>query len=297
MIQDPPHSYPDIILGFIDDLQPTVNFASRAEVPAFEQWGPRMIPDYQLFCLLSGEAEISIGQEQYTLAAGDSALYGPHCPHRIIARTGAVFIGVHFAYRQSSPEPVHPAFSIEACSEEKLQASIRPSYKLELPNKELLELPPFFTKPDLKPILMRIVKEYMNEQPGYRIVLRSLMIELITTIVRNQLTTRPRSPEQDKIDPALQAINEQPEKNWTVNELAALCGYHVIYFSSLFRKCTGDSPKQYLINERIRKAKYYLLSGEKMDVIAKRLGYTSVHYFSRNFKEETGLTPTEFKNG
>ncbi|WP_435168807.1 cupin domain-containing protein [Paenibacillus glycanilyticus] len=210
MIQDPPHSYPDIVLGSIDDLQPTVNFASRAEVPAAEQWGPRIIPDYQLFCLLSGEAEISIGQERYTLAAGDSALYGPHCPHRIIARTGAVYIGVHFAYRQSSPEPVHPAFSIEACSEEKLKASIRPSYKLELPSKELLELPPFFTKPDLKPILMRIVKEYMNEQPGYRILLRSLMTELITTIVRSQLTTRPRSPEQDKIDPALQAINEQP---------------------------------------------------------------------------------------
>ncbi|MCM3627699.1 AraC family transcriptional regulator [Paenibacillus glycanilyticus] len=296
MLQDPPHSHPDIVLGAIDDLRPTVNFASRAEVPAAEQWGPRIIPDYQLFCLLSGEAELTIGQEQYTLAAGDSALYGPHCPHRIITRTGAVFIGIHFAYRHPSPEPVHPAFSIESCSEEELKSSIRPRYKLELHNKELLELPPFFTKPDLKPTLMRIVKEYMDEQPGYRIVLRSLMTELVTAIVRNQLTKRPRSPEQGKIDPALQAINNQPEKNWTVNELAALCGYHVIYFSSLFRKCTGDSPKQYLINERIRKAKYYLLSGEKMEVIAERLGYASVHYFSRNFKEETGLTPTEFKN-
>ncbi|GLX69745.1 helix-turn-helix domain-containing protein [Paenibacillus glycanilyticus] len=295
MFQDPPHSRTDIVLGEIDDLQPTVNFASQAEVPAAEQWGPRIIPDYQLFFLLSGEAEISIGQEQYKLAAGDIALYGPHCPHRIITRTGVIFIGIHFAYRHLSPEPVHPAFSIEACSEERLEASIRPSYKLELPNKELLELPPFFTIPGIKPILMRIVQEYLNEQPGYRIVLRSLMTELITTLVRNQLSKRPRSPDQDKIDPALQAINKEPEKNWTVNELAALCGYHVNYFSSLFRKCTGDSPKQYLINERIRKAKYYLLSGEKMELIAERLGYASVHYFSRNFKEETGLTPTEFK--
>ena len=78
-------------------------------------------------------------------------------------------------------------------------------------------------------------------------------------------------------------------------ELAALCGYHAIYFSSLFRKCTGDNPKQYLISQRIRKAKFHLLSGEKMEAIAERLGYASVHYFSRNFKEETGLTPTELK--
>ncbi|REE56470.1 AraC-like DNA-binding protein [Paenibacillus taihuensis] len=290
-----PNPSRQIVLGTIDDLQPTVNFASHAEVPAAEYWGPRIIPDYQLFCLLSGEADMQIGEDHQTLTAGDSALYGPHCPHRIITRTDAVFIGIHFAYCQESLEPVHPAFSIETCSEEALHKSIRPSYKLEIDNKELLELPPFFNMPGLEPILMRIVKEYLNEQPGYRIVLRALMTELIATIVRNQLTKRPRSLEQSKIDPALQAINREPEKNWTVNELAALCGYHVIYFSSLFRKCTGESPKQYLISERIRKAKYYLLSGEKMEVIAERLGYASIHYFSRNFKEETGLTPTEFK--
>ncbi|SEN84363.1 AraC family transcriptional regulator [Paenibacillus sp. OV219] len=297
MPQEPPYPYPypDIVLGTMDDLQPTVNFASHAEVPAAEQWGPRIIPDYQLFCLLSGEAEVRIGQEHYTLHAGDSALYGPHCPHKITVKSDAVFIGIHFAYIQESLAPVHPAYSIEACSEEELQTSVRRSYKLELYNDELLELPPFFTLPGLEPILMRIVNEYLNEQPGFRVVLRALMTELLAAIVRNQLTKRPRSLEQSKIDPALTAINKQPEKNWTVNELAALCGYHVIYFSSLFRKCTGESPKQYLISERIRKAKYYLLSGEKMEVIAERLGYASVHYFSRNFKEETGLTPTEFK--
>lgn len=295
MSSDLDSSRSEMILGMIDELQPTVNFASHAEVPAGERWGPRIIPDFQLFCLLAGEADIQIGQELYNLAAGDSALYGPHCPHLIITRTDAVFIGIHFAYRQDSLEPVHPAFSIEACSEDALHGSIRPSYKLEIDNKEQLELPTLFTMPGLEPILMRIVKEYLNEQPGYRIVLRALMTELLATIVRNQLTKRPRSLEQSKIDPALQAINREPEKNWTVNELAALCGYHVIYFSSLFRKCTGESPKQYLISERIRKAKYYLLSGEKMEVIAERLGYASIHYFSRNFKEETGLTPTEFK--
>jgi YesN/AraC family two-component response regulator len=47
--------------------------------------------------------------------------------------------------------------------------------------------------------------------------------------------------------------------------------------------------------QRTRKAKCYLPSGEKIELIAARLGYASIHYFSRNFKEYTGLTPTEFK--
>ncbi|SFS47925.1 AraC family transcriptional regulator [Paenibacillus sp. BC26] len=288
-----PHS--DYLIGAIEDLLPTVNFASHAEADPQMVFGPRIIPDYQLFYILSGEAEVRIGSERCILGPGDSALYGPHCPHKLTIASEVVFIGIHFTYRGPSLEPVHPAFSIESCSEETLLSSRRSSYKLEIAGQDELELPPFFTIPGLEPIMMRIVKEYLNEQPGYTIVMRALMTELLAVIVRNQLTKRPKSQEQRKIDPALHAINKEPEKNWSVAELAALCGYHVIYFSSLFRKCTGESPKQYLISERIRKAKYYLLSGDKMEVIAERLGYASVHYFSRNFKEETGLTPTEFK--
>ncbi|MBM7566908.1 helix-turn-helix domain-containing protein [Paenibacillus sacheonensis] len=284
-----------ILIGALEELQPTVNFASHALSPAGTVWGPRINPDYQFFYLLSGRAAIVIGGDARTIGPGECALYGPDCPHSITVLEEAVFIGIHFLFRRASPVPVHPAFSIQEASEEALAAGRRNSCRLALEGGEELELPPFMAIPGLEPILMRIVKEYMNEQPGYAMLLRSLMTELLLMTVRSRLADRPKSAEHSKIEPALQAIHREPEKNWTVAELAALCGYHAIYFSSLFRKCTGDNPKQYLISQRIRKAKYYLLSGEKMEAIAERLGYTSVHYFSRNFKEETGLTPTEFK--
>ena len=55
--------------------------------------------------------------------------------------------------------------------------------------------------PGLEPTLIRIVKEYMNEQPGYSTPLRSLMTELLLLVVRNRLADRPRSAEQGKIEP------------------------------------------------------------------------------------------------
>ncbi|QHT62755.1 AraC family transcriptional regulator [Paenibacillus lycopersici] len=284
-----------ILIGALEELQPAVNFASHALTEAGNVYGPRTNPDYQLFYLLSGRARIVIGGEACTIGPGESALYGPDCPHSITILEDAVFIGIHFLFRHASPVPVHPAFTIRNCSEEALAEGRRSAYKLALGEGEELELPPFMTIAGIEPILMRIVKEYMNEQPGYAMLLRSLMTELLLSMVRHRLADRPKSAEHGKIEPALQAIHREPEKNWTVAELAAMCGYHAIYFSSLFRKCTGENPKQYLISQRIRKAKFYLLSGEKMEAIAERLGYTSVHYFSRNFKEETGLTPTEFK--
>ncbi|WP_219838666.1 AraC family transcriptional regulator [Paenibacillus sp. R14(2021)] len=285
----------DVHIGTLEELLPTVNFASHAEVEPSVYWGPRLIPDFQLFYVLSGQAEVAVGDEVITLAPGECALYGPHCPHAIRVLQETVFIGIHFNFIQPSPVPVHPAFSIHTSTADQLQGSERPRYMLSITEDEQLELPPRMAVQGLDPILMRIVREYMNEQPGYTMLLRSLLTELILMLVRGQLSDRPKSVEQSKIEPALHAIHMEPERNWAVGELAALCGYHVIYFSSLFRKCTGENPKQYLISQRIRKAKYYLLSGEKMEIIAERLGYASVHYFSRNFKEETGLTPTEFK--
>ncbi|MBO7744584.1 helix-turn-helix domain-containing protein [Paenibacillus sp. MWE-103] len=285
----------EIRLGALEELRPTVNFASHAFTEAGTTFGPRIIPDHQLFYLVSGRAKLVVGGEVRTLRPGEFALYGPDCPHAISILEDTVFIGIHFHVRHASPVPVHPAFSIVMTDEAELAASARGRYLLALDGGEELELPPFQTVPGLEPTLMRIVKEYMNEQPGYAMLLRALMTELLLLVVRHRLADRPQSAERGKIEPALQAIHREPEKHWTVAELAALCGYHAIYFSSLFRKCTGENPKQYLISQRIRKAKFHLLSGEKMEAIAERLGYASVHYFSRNFKEETGLTPTEFK--
>lgn len=282
-------------LGAIYEIQPTVNFIGHNEAAAGTTWGPRKIPDYQIFYVVSGEAEVYYGQERYVLGPGNCTFYGPQVPHKLVVLKTVVYLSLHFHWQISSPVPEHPAYRIQPCSEDVLWQHTPAGYFLDFPDQEPLPIPPVFSMPVIEPTLMRMVNEYLNEQPGFAIVLRALLTELIASIVRERLAARPHSGEQTKIDPALRAISKQPENNWTIPELAALCGYHVIYFSSLFKKCTGVSPKQYLISERIRKAKYYLLSGEKIEMIAAKLGYASIYYFSRNFKEETGLTPTEFK--
>lgn len=281
-------------LGCMNSLKPTVNFASRAEAPAQALWGPRIIPDCQLFYVISGEVELQLGPTTYRLRSGDYGFYGADSPHQLLILSPTQYFSLHFHMDHDSPVPVHPAYSIQACTEQDLDTEPR-SYVLELQDQSQLVIPHHFTIPGLESIHMRLVHEYQNEQPGHAWLLRALMIELLTAIVRHLLKIQPVSHELAKIEPALEAIEKHPEINWTVSQLAGLCGYHSVYFASLFGKVTGTNPKQYLIAERIRKAKYDLLTSEKMETIAERLGYSSIHYFSRNFKEQTGLTPTQFK--
>lgn len=68
------------------------------------------------------------------------------------------------------------------------------------------------------------------------------------------------------------------------------------YLSNLFSSVESVTIEQYLINQKIEKAKELLVYDElTLTEIAYRLGYSSVAHLSRQFKKVTGQTPSEFK--
>ncbi|MGV8094312.1 MAG: AraC family transcriptional regulator [Mangrovibacterium sp.] len=78
--------------------------------------------------------------------------------------------------------------------------------------------------------------------------------------------------------------------------LADELGLGYSLFRKEFKKATGFSPVQYHIQIRISKARN-LLSTTNLPVkqIALQLGFDSNNYFSRLFKQKTGMTPAEFR--
>ncbi|MBQ7040143.1 MAG: helix-turn-helix transcriptional regulator [Clostridia bacterium] len=68
------------------------------------------------------------------------------------------------------------------------------------------------------------------------------------------------------------------------------------YFRKLFRSEYGMCPVEYLISLRIAHAKN-LLTYQKSSIseIALESGFSDIYYFSRRFKKETGMTPTEYR--
>ena len=100
------------------------------------------------------------------------------------------------------------------------------------------------------------------------------------------------------LDPALSFI----KKNYTdlgINnsDLAKLCNISEVYFRRLFFEKLGITPKQSILESRIKRAKQ-LLQNSKYSVtyIAENCGFSNVYHFCRAFKNVTGLTPSQFSN-
>lgn len=67
--------------------------------------------------------------------------------------------------------------------------------------------------------------------------------------------------------------------------------------SALFSKVEGRTIEKFTIQQRIERVKELLVYGEKtISEIAWELGYSSSQYLSNQFKSETGLSPTQFRN-
>lgn len=98
------------------------------------------------------------------------------------------------------------------------------------------------------------------------------------------------------IKQALDYIHSEYMNGITVEEIARKVNLERTYFSVLFKKKTGISPKQYLLHHRMSVAASLIVNNNaSVSVAAFSTGYNEVSTFSHMFKRHFGVSPTDFK--
>jgi AraC-like DNA-binding protein len=96
-----------------------------------------------------------------------------------------------------------------------------------------------------------------------------------------------------RIKKVKQYINKHYAENIPVKKLADMIGLNDIYFNAQFKRKTGITLHQFLIETRIRNAEEMLRNGEcNVGEAAERCGYSDVVHFSRQFKALMGFPPS-----
>lgn len=137
-----------------------------------------------------------------------------------------------------------------------------------------------------------------KSKPGYQQVLSGVVIKLIGLIlsaIKNKEFSG--KPIETIIEKTRQYLHDHYPENIDLEKLAADNDIGYSYFRKMFKRFTGISPGQYLLQVRISKAKDLIITTDQnIKDIALITGFDSIYYFSRVFKEKTGKTPIELRH-
>jgi AraC-like DNA-binding protein len=148
-------------------------------------------------------------------------------------------------------------------------------------------------------MLMKVLAcESRNPSPGSSVIIDRLTEVLFIQLLRTYMKDNPKGAcyfsalGDSQIGQALNLIHSETSANLTVEKLGTSVAMSRTAFTEKFSKLIGISPKTYLTNWRMQKAKTQLEAGNTpMFDIAEASGYSSEAAFSKAFKQFFDLTP------
>lgn len=138
--------------------------------------------------------------------------------------------------------------------------------------------------------------EQLGRKPGYYFVDRAVFLETLKDVVA---LTNQFSPCYEKgkiVRDATLYILTHIDEGIAVHDIAAALFLNRTYLSEVFKEKTESAVSEYLTAMKMARARRLLINSDlRTSDIAKRLGYRDVNYFSRQFRQEHGMSTEEYR--
>lgn len=150
---------------------------------------------------------------------------------------------------------------------------------------------------DTAPLLQIVVAEAQASRCGSGSALNRLCEVLIIRLLRQEIERGATTPgllsglSDAKLSRSLVAMHDDPGRSWRNSELAEIAGMSLSRFSEHFADKVGETPQSYLRRWRMILARQQIASGERIQSVARRLGYSSSEALSRAFSRHYGKVP------
>ncbi len=206
------------------------------------------------------------------LEQGDMVIYGPNQWHMQYADIGV------------APRMVTLSFTVSGCDLSELtNLRIQASQKVTV-------------------LLQQMLREQEQAAPHSADMLLSLLTMLLITLLRERADGQAAEPvhavangENRIIGRTQQYISDHVREKLSVPIIAKNVGVSPSYLTALFQKHLQIAPGEYLRRIKLQESKQMIREGNmNFTEIAQALQYSTVHHFSRQFKEKFGITPSEY---
>jgi AraC family transcriptional regulator len=110
------------------------------------------------------------------------------------------------------------------------------------------------------------------------------------------ITFKNRSLTHTQLQQVSDYINTHLDRDLSLVQIAGVINISPTYFASLFKHATGISPHQYVIRQRVERAKLLLSKTDLMIAdIALQVGFSSQSHLTQQFKRLTSMTPKQIR--
>ena len=150
--------------------------------------------------------------------------------------------------------------------------------------------------------IVRYIKKIysLSNQADSEILLKELYHEVMMELLSRHMTTSISFDENyhryaSAIERGKQFINDNLSEKISVEAIARAAFMSPFHFLRVFKKFTGITLHQYVVNLRIERAKALLSRKGSISDTFTRVGFLNQVHFTKVFRKMTGLTPGQFK--
>lgn len=150
---------------------------------------------------------------------------------------------------------------------------------------------------DIKKIISIVSSNRNHKSVLSKLATQQLIISLLQTKFRNLILTSTYSDSNNRLFAAVDYIRNNIEKALSIDEIASVAFMSKQSFFRHFKNEMGLTPNDFILKEKINKAKQLLKKDFEQSVsdIAYSLSFSSASYFIQIFKKLTGLTPKKYR--
>jgi AraC family transcriptional regulator len=157
--------------------------------------------------------------------------------------------------------------------------------------------------PQIETLMIALHLDAKAGHPAGALYGETLATALAVYLLRTQGVTRGTLPPprgglpSHRLNRVREFVDANLGRELRLSELASVADMSAHYFSELFRRSTGLSPHQFVLRERIRRAKTMLLaSAATMADVAIATGFPDQSHFAKMFRKLVGVAPRDYRN-
>ena len=149
-------------------------------------------------------------------------------------------------------------------------------------------------------LLNRIVHIFTENHQDRSFMIDLAVTELIVRLLRHQprefiISHSNTQPDHNGINAVISYIQENIESNLDFAKLCKLACMSRTKFFNEFKQILGCTPKEFLFQQRLKRAAQMLQQGSSITAVCFETGYSNSSHFSRSFKAFYGMSPRQYK--